>query len=371
MFDAFVEASPVTVMMRGLMEHIFNSSRMNQLFETYSERQYSQELLFSTQVEMIRLVVCGMYPSVHTAYQKKAVEVNVSTTALYNKLQRVEVSVSRALVHETASELQQLLFMLNVERPSPLGKQYHQRIVDGSCLAGTERRLAALRPHAAKPLPGKAIAILDPQTKLVVDVIPCLDGHSQERSLFNQVLAQVQPQQVWIADRNFCTAGFLHTIAKLGAFFVIRQHGGLGYEPFGELQPVGLCQTGTVFEQQVEIVHEGGTFRCRRIVVKLTRPTRDQEWEIAIFTNLPPTDADGVLVAELYKGRWSVETLFQTVTQNFHGEIETLAYPKAALFSRVSGAVSLQPFSDTQSSPWQCTWGRQNRSRSIRFLFGG
>ncbi|MEH1778436.1 MAG: hypothetical protein V7K67_00060 [Nostoc sp.] len=28
-----------------------------------------------------------------------------------------------------------------------------------------------------------------------------------------------------------------------------------------------------------------------------------------------------------------METLFQTVTQNFHGEIETLAYPKAALFS--------------------------------------
>ncbi len=114
---------------------------------------------------------------------------------------------------------------------------------------------------------------------------------------------------------------------------MIRQHGGLGYEPVSELQAVGLCQTGTVFEQQVEIVHEGQTFRCRRIVVKLMRPTRDQELEIAIFTNLPPTDADGILVAELYQGRWSVETLFQTVTQNFHGEIETLAYPKAALFS--------------------------------------
>ncbi|AUB41813.1 IS4 transposase [Nostoc flagelliforme CCNUN1] len=39
LFDAFVEASPVSVMMRGLMEHIFNSSRMNQIFDTYSERQ--------------------------------------------------------------------------------------------------------------------------------------------------------------------------------------------------------------------------------------------------------------------------------------------------------------------------------------------
>ncbi|MEA5600374.1 CHAT domain-containing protein [Nostoc sp. UHCC 0252] len=116
-------------------------------------------LLFSTQVDLMSLVVCGMYPSVHAAYQKKAVEVNVSTTALYNKLQRVELPVSRALVHETASDLLQLLESLNVERPSPLGKQYRQRIVDGSCLAGTERRLAALRPYAAKPLAGKAIAV--------------------------------------------------------------------------------------------------------------------------------------------------------------------------------------------------------------------
>ncbi|QMS92100.1 hypothetical protein HUN01_32525 [Nostoc edaphicum CCNP1411] len=34
---------------------------------------------------------------------------------------------------------------------------------------------------------------------------------------------------------------------------------------------------------------------------KLTRPTHNQEWEIAIFTNLPPIDASGILVAELYQ----------------------------------------------------------------------
>lgn len=46
LFDAFVEASIVSVLIRGLMENIFNSSRMNQIFETSSVRQYEQELLF-------------------------------------------------------------------------------------------------------------------------------------------------------------------------------------------------------------------------------------------------------------------------------------------------------------------------------------
>jgi len=77
-FDAFVEASPISVMMRVLMENIFNSSRMNQLFKTESVRQYEQELLFSTIVDLMSLVVCGMYLSVHAAYQKKAVEISVN-----------------------------------------------------------------------------------------------------------------------------------------------------------------------------------------------------------------------------------------------------------------------------------------------------
>ena len=65
-----------------------------------------------------------------------------------------------------------------------------------------------------------------------------------------------------------------------------------------------LSETGTVWEQIVEIVHEGEPFRCRRVVLKLSRPTREQEWEIAIFTNLPPTDANKILAAILNSERF-------------------------------------------------------------------
>lgn len=72
---------------------------------------------------------------------------------------------------------------------------------------------------------------------------------------------------------------------------------------------------------------------CRRVVLKLFKPTRDGDTEIAILTNLPTSDAGSALVAQLYKNRWGIETLFFTVTENFNGEINNLAYPKAALFS--------------------------------------
>jgi hypothetical protein len=159
----------------------------------------------------------------------------------------------------------------------------------------------------------------------------------------------VKPHQIWTGDRcldspswsgnpteanrNFCTAEFLTTIAECSAFFVIRQHGSLGWKEVSELKAAGQTDTGDIFEQEIEICYQGKPLRCRRIVVKLFKPTRDKDSEIAILTNLSPLVADTAHIARIYRDRWSVETLFQTVTENFNGEIQTLAYPKAALFS--------------------------------------
>ncbi|MGA7815344.1 MAG: hypothetical protein WCA53_20960, partial [Caballeronia sp.] len=46
---------------------------------------------------------------------------------------------------------------------------------------------------------------LDPAAMLVIDVVPCEDAHAQGRSLIDQVLPGVEPGDLWIADRNFCT----------------------------------------------------------------------------------------------------------------------------------------------------------------------
>ena len=58
----------------------------------------------------------------------------------------------------------------------------------------------------------------------MVDVFLEEDGHAQERSLLSEVLQRVQAQEVWIADRNFCTNDFLTGLYRKQAFFVIREH---------------------------------------------------------------------------------------------------------------------------------------------------
>ena len=90
---------------------------------------------------------------------------------------------------------------------------YRVRILDGNHLAATQHRLKPLRGLRSGPLPGLTLVAYDPQWAMVTDVIPCEDGHAQERALLAEVLPLVQPRDVWVADRNFCTTGFLFAIA--------------------------------------------------------------------------------------------------------------------------------------------------------------
>jgi len=210
---------------------------------------------------------------------------------------------------------------------------YRLKIWDGTCLAATEHRLKPIRSYAAKALPGKALVVLDPTLQLVIDVFPCEDPYTQERALLYRVIERVEANDVWVGDRNFCTANFLTSLASKNAYFVIRQHGSLSWEPRSELKAMGKRSPGELFEQKVEIRYGDKVLSCRRVVLKLFKPTRNGDTLIAFLTNLPTGDAGPALVAQLYKDLWGIETLFFTVTENFNGEINTLAYPKAALFS--------------------------------------
>jgi len=77
---------------------------------------------------------------------------------------------------------------------------------------------------------------------------------------------------------------------------------------------------------------QGHDLTLRRVVVRLNQPTRHGDWEVVVFTNLPAAVADALTIADLYLSRWSVEGMFQVITDVFSCELNTLGYPKAALF---------------------------------------
>ena len=73
---------------------------------------------------------------------------------------------------------------------------YRIHVLDGNHLAATERRLAVLRGCAAGPLPGHSLIVLEPEVGLVVQMVACEDGHAQERTLLEPVIAAAGPGDV-------------------------------------------------------------------------------------------------------------------------------------------------------------------------------
>jgi|SRR5579883_476803 len=335
LFEKFIEESPVSVMVKVAMEKALAPELLDTLFEKTTRYQYTRELLFSSVVDLMAMVACKARPSIHAAYQKAAERLPVSLAAVYAKLNGLEPALCTALVRHVSSQFEPVIRAMVGQLPAWL-PGYRFKIIDGNHFSATERRLKVTRQSQAGPLPGQCLVVLDPALMLALEVIPCEDGHAQERSLTEQILALVQPQEIWIEDRNFCTHQLLEGIAGKQAFFIVRHHGSMtAWRALSEPKDCGRIETGKVFSQEIQLTGPESRqhLKLRRITVELDKPTREGDTHIYLLTNLPESVASEIQVAEGYRCRWTLETLFQEVTVNLCCEIKTLGYPRAALFS--------------------------------------
>jgi len=333
-FAPFVKERPICVMARAVLERLLDAPRLDALFARTAQQQYTRELLFSSLVPLMSEVVLGVHPTVHAAYQANKETIGVSTTALYNKLDRVEPGVAAALVRDSAELAEPVVKALQASHPRWL-PGYQIKVLDGNHLSSTEHRLKALRGTWAAPFPGQALVVLDQQRMLITDVFLSEDGHAQERSLIAQVLQHVGEDQLWIEDRNFCTLGLMFGMARRGAAFVVRQHGQLQGELLGRPTRKGASRSGPVYEQPMLVrdPNSGEPLRVRRITIRLKEQTREGDSELHILSNVPLPRASAAQLARLYGKRWSIETAFFEITTTLSCEINTLGYPKAALFA--------------------------------------
>jgi IS4 transposase len=96
---------------------------------------------------------------------------------------------------------------------------------------------------------------------------------------------------------------------------------------------VGQTDTGIVYEQVITIeADQGLRLPLRRVVLVLDLPTRDGERQIVLLTNVPSESASACALADLYRNRWLIEGAFQELAEHLSSEINTLGYPRAALF---------------------------------------
>ena len=158
---------------------------------------------------------------------------------------------------------------------TPLLPGSRTKILDGNHLPGSEHRIKDLRTIGAAALPGHQLVVLDPALMLVIDAFPCDDGHAQERSLLDQVVATVQPRP---SDRGsqLLHDGVLVRDRPREGFFLVRQHAAtLHYTLVGKRKDRGRVETGRVFEPTLRATNDAGeVLFLRRVSVVLDKPTR-------------------------------------------------------------------------------------------------
>lgn len=339
-FQKFAHARPIGVTAQLVLRRLLDPTKLDELFHEHAQAQSERTLLFSALTHLVSAVVTGKCSSMNAGFAEFREQLGVSKTAMYEKLQRVEPQTTQALVRHAYRQVVEVRRSLG-SAPRHAVPGYFVRILDGNHLSGTEHRLKETRLMTAAPLPGKSLVVYDPRYEAVVDVFPMDDGHAQERSELDAVIETILPQQLWIADRNFCTLKWLYEIDARGSACLVRHHQQLHGTERGKLRKVGKTQTGTVWENQLELPSYGGrTLTVRRIVVRLLEPTRDGDTEIVLLTNLPAEVVDAVRVAELYRDRWKIEKAFNHITLAYHCEIKPLCYPRAALFCFANALVA-------------------------------
>ena len=249
----------------------------------------------------------------------------MSLTALYDKVNRTEPEVLRALVQASASRLAPAMTALEKTAILP---GWQVRVLDGNHFPGTEKRIAPLRGHRGAALPGQAVVVYDPDSSLVLDMVAGEDAHQTERILAGALLNCAEAGQVWVADRHFCTRTLLEGWEAAGACFVVREH---GRHPRltdrGAWRDGGGIETGTVREQSITLEGHATPWRC--IELTLDVPTEAGDTVLRIWSNLPASVSAGQ-IARTYKHRWSIEGLFGRLESVLHSEIRTLGQPRAA-----------------------------------------
>ena len=344
LFQAFAKKRPFATVTQMVLRRMLSPQQLDKLFESEAERQYFRTLKFSDLTGLVSGVVLGKYRSMNAGYKALQDQLGVSVRSVYGKLQNIELPVARELVrfsyHQTVEICKEIGCVANNDVTG-----YRTRILDGNWLSGTEHRLKETRASTAAPLPGKSLVIYDPRYRAVSDFIPIEDAYSQELSELDAVIETLAAKDLWLADRNFCTLKFLYSIAAKSGCFVIRQHGKLHGTEQGKLRKIGESETGVVYEHKLVLPeHEGQQMTVRRVVVHLYEPTRDKDVEVVLLTNLPVADADAVVVSDLYRTRWKIETAFGHMTTAMNCEIKPLCYPKAALFCFACALVAYNSF---------------------------
>jgi hypothetical protein len=308
------------------------------VFARHSGQGYEKEIRFEVLVQLIADALLEHQGSGRKSFERGREHglLTASVQAMYQKLGRLPLGLSEAWLAESTARMRPVYPGAARLPVSPALAGLEVIIVDGKAIKRVAKRLKPLQGRKGGVLGGKALVALELRSGLVVAMATHADGETNEAKLVPTLLPQVREQvagrRLWVADRQFCDLTQPPAFAQADDHFLVRYHPKTPFCP-DPAQSVkhGQDAQGRVWKQDWGWLGSAQA-KQRRFVRRLTL-YRPGEETIILLTDLldaslfPATD-----LLELYLARWSIERVFQQITEVFHLQTLIGTTPQGTVF---------------------------------------
>jgi hypothetical protein len=317
-----------------LLRHVASDEVLSRLFEEHRGTGSNRDVSFALLVQLVADALLDHAGSGRQSFQAAREQGTLSATdeAVYGKLRRLPLPLSMAFLRETTRRLRDVLPGKGPELPPSL-RRFRVVIVDGKKLKNLPKRLTPLRSVKGKVLGGKVVAGLLLNEGLIVAIEASPDGEANDApltpGLMQQCAAEFTDPLLYVADRQFCDLTIPPQIVAAEHSFLIRYSKKMLFSAEKTLLSTD-AQGRTIREEWGWL---GSAKDQRRMYLRRITLERPSEEEVSLLTNL--LDAEEVPAQDLlatYLNRWSIERVFQQVTEVFHLQRFISSTPNGAIF---------------------------------------
>ncbi len=308
------------------------------VFARHRGQGYEKEISFGILVQLIADALLEHQGSGKKSFARGREQglLTASVQAVYQKLSRVPLGLSEAWLAESTARLRLVYPEAACLPMVPALRDLEVIIVDGKAIKRVAKRLKPLRGRKGGVLGGKALVALELRSGVVVAMATHADGETNDAKLVPALVPQVREHvcgpRLWVADRQFCDLTQPAAFTQAGDHCLVRYH---PKTPFSAdaAHPVqrGQDAQGRVWEQ------DWGWFgseqaKHRRFVRRVTLYRPGEETIILLTDLLDASRFPAPDLLDLYLARWSIERVFQQITEVFHLQTLIGTTPQGTVF---------------------------------------
>jgi hypothetical protein len=308
------------------------------VFARHCGAGYEKEISFGVLVQLIADALLEHQGSGRKSFARGREQglLTASAQAVYQKLGRVPLGLSEAWLAESTARVQPI-YPSTARLPLPPSLQgLEVIIVDGKTIKRVAKRLKPLQGRKGGVLGGKALVALELRSGVAVAMATHPDGETNDAKLVPALLPQVREHvtgaRLWVADRQFCDLTQTAAFATGADQFLVRYHPKTHFCPdLTRLAQAGQDTHGRRWGE------DWGWLGCeqarqRRFVRRITLVRPGEETIILLTDLLDAAQYPANDLLALYFARWSIERVFQQITEVFHLQTLIGTTPQGTVF---------------------------------------